>query len=185
MPIHAIREDIKIDSNHVDLIYGLIVSLKPRRLLEFGLGRAVSTDRILTAIGYNGIPVQYVVVDNWKDFGGSIPDEAARNYANRLSLVTEDEGHYIDRAIKSGERFDFILCDGDHFNSEKYFTDVYGKLLSPGGILLYHDVVGAEFPNLHEIPRKANAHALSHIIFDKSTRPDEHCERGLLVIFKT
>jgi predicted O-methyltransferase YrrM len=184
MPINAIREDIKIDSNHVDLIYGLIVAAKPKAILEFGLGRAVATDRILTAIGYNTIPVRYVVVDNWKDFGGTIPGEA-RNYANRLSLVTEDEGRFIAGAIKAGDRFDFILCDGDHFNSEKYFEDVYGRLLNPNGILIYHDVVGAEFPNLHELPRKALAHALSHIVFDKATRPDEHCERGLLVVFKT
>jgi predicted O-methyltransferase YrrM len=181
MPIHAIREDIKIDSNHVELIYGLILSAKPKTILEFGLGRAVATDRILTAILYNGIPVRYTVVDNWKDFGGKIPDEA-RNYAIRVNLVTEDEGRYI---AETSERFDFILCDGDHFNSEKYFDYVYDRLLNSPGILIYHDVVGAEFPNLHEIPRKAAALSLSHFIFATSTRPDEHCERGLLVVFKS
>jgi predicted O-methyltransferase YrrM len=180
MPITAIREDIKIDSNHVDLLYGLLVSAKPKTILEFGLGRAVATDRILSAILYNGIPVRYTVVDNWKDFGGTIPGEA-RTYALRVNLVTEDEGRYI---AATNERYDFILCDGDHFNSEKYFDDVYDRLLNSPGIVVYHDVVGAEFPNLHSIPRRARERGLSSVVFDKPTRPDEHCERGLLVVFK-
>jgi predicted O-methyltransferase YrrM len=184
MPIHAIREDIKIDTNHVDLIYGLIVSAKPRTLLEFGLGRAVSTDRILNAIRYNGIPdTRYTVIDNWKDFGGVMPAEA-HQYAKRLTLVTGDEGDYVRESLRAQRHFDFILGDGDHFNSEKYFDDVYGGLLNPGGILIYHDVVGAEFPNLHEIPRKAQAQGLHYALFTQSTRPDEFCGRGLIVIFK-
>jgi predicted O-methyltransferase YrrM len=185
MPISTIREDIKIDQNHVDLIYGLVVSAKPRSLLEFGLGRGVSTDRILDAIRYNAIPkTRYTVVDNWKDFGGVMPAEAQLHYANRLTLVTGDEGEYVAESLLRARRFDFILGDGDHFNSEKYFDDVYGGLLNPGGILIYHDVVGAEFPNLHEIPRKARTLGLHYALFTQSTRPDEFCGRGLIVIFK-
>lgn len=185
MPINAIREDIKIDRNHVDLIYGLVVSAKPRSLLEFGLGRAVSTDRILDAITYNAIPkTRYTVIDNWSDFGGVMPAEAQLHYAARLNLVTADEGDYILESLHHDRHFDFILCDGDHFNSEKYFDNVYYSLLNPGGILLYHDVAGAQFPNLHEIPRRAQAHNLCYVLFTESSRPDEFCGRGLIVIFK-
>ena len=108
MPIQAIREDIKIDTNHIDLIYGLIVSAKPRSLPEFGLGRAVSTDRILDAIRYNAIPrTSYTVIDNWRDFGGVMPAEAALGYSARLNLVTADEGDYIRESIRHQRHFDF------------------------------------------------------------------------------
>src|ERR1700746_3979106 len=96
MPILAIREDIKIDTNHVDLIYGLIVAAKPRAPPEFGLGPPVATYRILAAIAYNAIPAtRYTVVDNWKDFGGTMPAEAPVHYTNRLTPVSADEGEFL------------------------------------------------------------------------------------------
>jgi predicted O-methyltransferase YrrM len=179
MPIPVIREDVKIDQNHIELIYGLIISAKPSSILEFGLGTGRTTDRILSAIDYNGIPVRYSVVDNWAGFGGKIPEEAIRVYGSRASLVSQDEGEFIRT---TQEHYDFIVCDADHLNSEKYFDETYSRLLNPDGILIYHDVVGAEFPNLHTIRHKASN--LSHVVFSQSTRPDEHCERGLIVIFK-
>lgn len=183
MPIKGIREDIKIDRNHLELIYGLVVSAKPKRLLEFGMGCAAATDRILDAIKYNEGHDCYTVVDNWIDFGGKAPREAVERYAKRLNLVTRDEGDFIRLHIGLG--YDFILSDADHFKSEKYMEDCYMKLLNHNGILIYHDVCGPEFPNLHQIIKNAEQWNLRHAVFNKNSRSDEHCDRGLIVIFKT
>jgi hypothetical protein len=77
------------------------------------------------------------------------------------------------------------LSDADHWNTQNWFDLVYSKILSRGGILLYHDVTNlALFPNLLQIFEDALRNSYHYVLFNRNSRPGERCDRGLLAVFK-
>ena len=74
-------ESVKIDTAHAELIYGLIVSSKPKKILELGLGGGKSADAIIKGINYNQNNSEFSIVDNWLDFGSNIPDGVLEKYS--------------------------------------------------------------------------------------------------------
>lgn len=172
---------VSIDTAHASLIYGLVCSQKPTSILEFGFGGGRSADAILRACEFNGNKPRYDLVDNWKDWDGTVPDTviAFRENAD-IAIITADEGEFV-RDCEF--QYEFIMSDADHANAEKWFNRTYIDLLAPGGILVYHDV--RNFPNLAEIVTTCKASRLRHVVFDRCSRVGEACQRGLLVIFKT
>jgi SAM-dependent methyltransferase len=176
-------ERVKIDICHAELIYGLITSHKPKSILELGLGGGRSTDAILKALEYNSGESEFYLVDNWIDFQGKMPDAAALKYQGRMSIVTSDEKDFI---FSTKQKFDFIMSDADHDRSDQWFEYVYENLLKPDGILIYHDInlFAGAFLNLRSILKICIRKNYNHFLFNKNSRPDERCRRGLLVIFK-
>ena len=177
-------ENVKIDTAHSDLVGALVKANKPKRILEIGLGGGKSTDAILDAVQFNKQDYQYVLVDNWQDWGGIIPDGVQQKYADRIDLVTANEKDFVHNY---DGKFDFIMSDGDHHRTNQWFEYVYVNLLEEKGILIYHDInlIDSDaFHNLKEIYEKVKQYGLSHRLFNKNSRPDERCQRGLLVIFK-
>lgn len=176
-------QQAKIDRSHADLIYGLIVSRKPKTILELGFGTGYSANKILEGIAYNQNNPRYVVVDNWLDFNYQKPPHATA-MEGYMELITSDEGEFV----KSCEdEFDFILSDADHQHTDQWFDLVYEKLLGRNGILIYHDVdtIWQTYPNLLTILDRCKSRKLSHFLFNYDSLLSERCERGLLVIFKS
>lgn len=173
---------IAIDEAHCKLIYGLVVSQKPRSILELGFGEGASSAHISEAIAFNNIPFNYTIVDNWLDWGGTMP----ANLPHLLGAKIEesDEEVFVERSIVSGRKWDFILSDADHHKSDKWFWKVYTQLLNEHGIFVLHDITNPGFPNLESILHMIRAYNYRHNLFNTSSRSDEECERGLLVIFK-
>jgi predicted O-methyltransferase YrrM len=178
----ALDQIVAVDHAHAALLFALVMVQKPRRLLEIGMGSGKTADAILEALEYNGGEHAYTLVDSWLDFGGVMPEEVRRKYAGRITLVSADEVEFV-AACRS--RFDFIFSDGDHDTAEQRFERVYGELLEDGGILAYHDVANPQYPNLARITAACVERGIAHRLFARSSRPDERCERGLLVIFKS
>ena len=178
-------EGVKIDQAHADLLRGLIVSHKPKTILEIGLGGGQATDAILSGLEYNNQPYHYDIVDCWLDWGGVMPSGVTEKYESRCNIITAFEKDYVFGTDKT---YDFIMSDGDHHNAEKWFEHVFDKLLNPGGILIYHDInvfnEPDSFPNLVEIYEKCKKYNLSHHLFNANSLEDERCQRGLLIIFK-
>ncbi len=174
-------EQAKIDICHADLIYGLIVSRKPKSILELGLGGGRATDKILEGIAYNQNNPRYVLVDNWCDFGYQKPPHAMKY---QMEIITSDEEDFVKNCH---DQFDFILSDADHQRTDQWFDLVYGQLLGRNGILIYHDVdtVWQTYPNLLTILERCQSRGLSHFLFNYDSLLSERCERGLLVIFKS
>jgi predicted O-methyltransferase YrrM len=178
----AADQIVAVDHAHAALLFALVMAQKPRRLLEIGIGSGKSADAILEALAFNGGGHSYTLVDNWYDFGGAMPEAVRRKYEGRIRLVSADEADFI---AGCRERFDFIFSDGDHHHAQERFERVYGELLNDGGILAYHDVANPKFPNLGRITEACTRRGIQHRLFARSSRPDERCERGLLVIFKS
>jgi predicted O-methyltransferase YrrM len=180
------NENVKIDVCHAHLVAGLVASHKPDKVLELGVGGGRATDNILEAIAYNGNNPSYTLVDNWIDFGRAMPIEVKERYGEKINIVTSDEKDFV---FSTKDKYDFILSDADHHHTNEWFRYVYDNLLLPNGILIYHDVnlfpeIDGSFPNLLEILEECKNSNLHHVLFNKSTLPNERCHRGLLVIFK-
>lgn len=175
-------DTIKIDRCHADLLRGLIVAGKPKTVLELGIGGGQATDAILDGLAYNQQEYNYTLVDNWLDFGGRMPVEVGEKYSSRINLVTSDEGSFVHSTDK---KFDLIMSDADHHNTQNWFDHVYNNLLNDDGILCYHDIMlTSMFPNLIQIYNKCKERNLRYKMFNKDSLPNEMCFRGFLVIFK-
>lgn len=177
-------ENVKIDIAHAELLRGLIMSHKPKTILELGVGGGQSTDAILAGLEYNQQQYDYTLVDNWFDFGFKQPDEVGELYGSKIKIVTSEEKEFV---FDCKQKFDFIMSDADHHRTDQWFEYVYQNLLNPNGILIYHDVnlIDAEaFHNLANIYHRCKELVLPHMLFNRNSKPDERCQRGLLVIFK-
>lgn len=166
---------IAIDRAHCDLIYGLVVSSKPRDVLELGWGTGASARVIASALSYNGGTCSYTLVDNWHDWGGKMP-EGLEGWEPAIHM--KDETEFCSSLEK--DSYDFILSDADHGNAEKNADALYCALRY-GGVLIFHDVCNPGWPNLHSLQTKPYWNS---VLFDKNSRDGEECDRGLLVVFK-
>lgn len=178
-------EGVKIDVAHAMVLTGLVAANKPKTVLEIGLGGGQSCDAILSGLEFNKQEYEYTIVDNWHDWGGQRPDGVTERYAERCNIIDSGEREFI---FSTDKTFDFIMSDGDHFNTQDWFEFVYDKILNPNGILIYHDInlfnEPDSFPNLVKIYEKCQEYGLNHKLFNLNSREDERCQRGLLVIFK-
>jgi len=172
---------VRIDEAHADLLYGLVRAHKPQRVLEFGFGGGRSAEAILKALAGNGNEACYILVDNWSDWGGAIPDEARCFLARypAAQVVVAPEERFVSRCR---EQFDFIMSDADHFHTQRWFGDVYDRLLAPGGVLVYHDC--RAFPGIALIVDACERERFRYVVFDRCSADGEACHRGLLCIFK-
>jgi len=177
-------ELVKIDVAHAELLRGLIMSHKPKTILELGVGGGQGTDAMLSGLEYNEQAYDYTLVDNWLDFDYVQPPEVAERYGSRINIVTSGEQEFV---FSCNKKFDFIMSDADHHRTDQWFEYVYQNLLNPNGILVYHDVnlVDADaFHNLAGIYHRCRNDKIPHMLFNRNTKGGERCQRGLLVIFK-
>jgi len=176
---------VRIDIAHAKLLEGLVCAHKPTSVLELGFGRGRSAEAILRGLDFNQQSFTYTLVDNWGDWGGNWPDEASafRLQHPEVDIIVCDEGDFLGAPpVGTSLAYDFIMSDADHFHAHEWHDRVYDDLLNPGGVLIYHDVT--QFPGLIGIVEKCVEQGLRHVVFEKNSRSDERCQRGLLVIFK-
>lgn len=188
---------VAIDVAHARLIEGLVMSFKPTNILELGYGGGRSHNAICVGARFNQNSPKYTLVDNWMDWNYAQPEDvhksvirhqlnhktgdSDRNTFSHFAVVTKDERDFViqSRAFAGFAEYDFIMSDADHQHSHEWAAYVYNELLASPGILIYHDVDGS-YPGLGELPAKFQ----NSVVFNRSTREDEECKRGLLVIFK-
>jgi predicted O-methyltransferase YrrM len=161
---------IEIDYSHRQLILGLVVASKPKKLLELGYGTGLTTKTLILGMIDNQCG-ELTVVDNFFDWGGHAPPHLN---TKGFTLIVSSEENFINSC---NESYDFIVSDADHFNSHKWLDKVL-NLLTPNGIIVFHDTTNDMFPNL-----KYNL--VNSVTFNTSSKQEEQCERGLTVYFKS
>lgn len=180
-----------IDIAHAMLLFGTILSLKPQKILELGIGTGIVSETILNATKYNGIDYKYDALDNcmiipdwisgaW-DRAGGYP---TRNYIEKLknenvNLIGEDEGKYVTNC--ESNKYDLIISDADHNRAGEWAEHIF-RICKPNGIIFFHDVCCKEYVSLHKYIDYVNQNAIPHYIFNKCSRPDEICYRGWLMV---
>jgi predicted O-methyltransferase YrrM len=167
-----------IDKCHLYLIQGLLVSAKPKAVLELGVGTGNVSQVILQALSYNGWG-KLTCVDNWQDWKGKQPPIAAELVKSGADVVTMSERDYVRN--NTSTKFDFIMSDGAHGASHLWCDALY-DMLRPNGYLVAHDVTNRNFQNLKRYITEAKSRKYSQMLYQTSSREDERCERGLLIV---
>jgi len=172
--------DVSIDLAHATLLTGIVASLKPNRIVELGYGAGYTSRAIMQAIHWNGHGL-LTIVDNWIDWGGVEPDTTELRMMG-AEFVVSDEEQFVRSAADS--EFDILVSDADHHRSDLWI-DHHLRIVRPGGFLFFHDVgSGTTFRNLESIPIRLNELGISHTVFQKSSKKDERCDRGWLMMQK-
>ena len=127
---------VAVDDCHADLIENLIKCNKSKKILELGFGSGAATNSILRGLLFNGSKFDYTLVDSWHDWHGKIQEDAVAKYQD-IKFISSSEEVFVKG---NKEKYDFILSDADHENTDRWFYYVYKNLLEDGGILIYHDV---------------------------------------------
>jgi predicted O-methyltransferase YrrM len=175
---------VKVDVAHATMLTALVQANKPKTVLEIGIGGGQGTDAILAGLAFNQQVFQYVLVDNWHDWHGQRPEGVTEKYGSMINIVDSAEKDFV---FSTDKTFDFIMSDGDHHHADQWFEHVFTELVNPGGILIYHDINlfdADAFQNLNQIYHRCQEYGLRHHLFNRNSREDERCQRGLLVIFK-
>jgi spermidine synthase len=177
--IYQTNPIVAMDDNHVDLIKSLVMCNKPKNILEIGIGSGIVTKVLIEASQYNKINVNITCVDNFYDWNGNVP-EGFDSFINYINFINSNEKDFVYNCV---DKYDFIVSDADHHNTNEWVDKTY-DMLNNNGILIYHDVTNKDFPNLYNIVDYVVNNNINYIIFNKSSLPNERCERGLIVIYK-
>ncbi len=170
------RDEVLMDRNHIGLIYALVTCTKPLAILELGIGSGAVTSAIIAAIAFNRTPdARVTCVDNFLDWGGVIPHGVT---SLPVRLFEKSERDFVESCK---DKFDFIVSDADHEHSHEW-ADKTLRLLNPGGIAVFHDVSNPDYPNLASIIAIAESMCFQMMIFNTSSRSDERCGRGILIV---
>lgn len=172
---------VSIDFCHNVLVFGLVTSLKPKKVLELGIGAGYTTRALVNAIKYNKNDASVTCVDNWHDWQGVRPPIAKVVEELGATVVESGEQEFVLNSKDSS--YDFIMVDGDHRRGG-YWAQKVCNMVTPGGIICVHDIGEEVYPTLKNYLTIAKEMNYSHFVFDKVSREGEQCDSGLLVIFK-
>jgi len=122
----------------------------PRRILEIGTARGGTLFLFCRLASPGAHIISIDLPGGW--FGGGYPSWKKLLYqrfarpGQRLDLIRADS-HHPDTVrdveqLLQGEKFDFVLIDGDHtYDGVKRDFDVYRRFVEPGGFIAFHDIV--------------------------------------------
>lgn len=166
-----------MDLAHVALICGMVKAYKPNAVLELGIGTGTLTRALLDAIDYN-TQGELHCVDNWVDDKGIEPGWMPDIRRRGARIIIMGEEAFCQRT--PSDRYGILISDADHHGT---WQDEHLRLVKQGGVLFFHDTGGA-FPALAGLEQKFRAQGHFAYNFTANSRPDEHCERGLLMVIK-
>ena len=170
------RPAAAIDKAHVSLIFSTAISQKPESILELGIGTGLVTYALKHATIYN-LKGQITSVDSWVDWDGIEPPEIDNLRKNNINVIFSEEEKFV---ANCKDKYDLIVVDGDHTNGHKWAESIF-DLLNPGGIMFSHDI--NLFPNLKVYKEIADKRGYAYHLFDKSSRSDERCDRGFIIVY--
>lgn len=167
-----------IDVCHNALLFGTILSAKPIEVLELGIGSGYATKSILYALRYNQIG-HLTTVDNFHD--GKIYQlikELEDMGATVCAPVTEES---FVRGAKT-DSYDLLVSDADHTHSGDWVEEIY-RIVKPNGIMFFHDIFYTESVNRYL--KMAISMNKPHFVFNVSSRSEEECHNGWLMVKNT
>jgi predicted O-methyltransferase YrrM len=175
----GLRDRTSMDIAHAALIASMVLSLKPARVLELGIGTGYLTKALLLALRTNG-QGSLLCVDNWHDWDGRRPEHINELEEWGAKVVVSSEEVFVRSCER--EQFDLVVSDADHFSSYKWFEGTLG-LVARDGVAFFHDTNQPDnFPGLAELPRRAKELGLPYYHYAASDGESDRCHRGLLMV---
>ena len=116
-----------------EFLYALVRLIKPKKVLETGTHFGISSTYIALALSHNDNDSNLVTIDPiYYDEAKKIHDKMElKKYITQIELHAEK--------FKTDEQFDLILLDSEPILRFQEF-DTFFKNLSPGGIIIIHDL---------------------------------------------
>jgi SAM-dependent methyltransferase len=142
------------------------------------VGAGYTARALLQALAWNG-KGRLVCVDSWHDTKGQEPEIAQELRARGVEIVVQAEEPFCQSC--PADFADVLISDADHLRSDQWLGE-HLRILRPGGWAFFHDTSNSEFPNLARI--LDGVKELPHWHFTASSRADERCERGWLMVHK-
>lgn len=173
-----------IDISHGVLIFGTMLSAKPEKILEIGIGTGFITNFLLDGISYNQKGI-LTSIDNFYDLGGNLPNHVLQSLKqkNNINIIAPIEEKEFVLSSKNDE-YDFLVSDGDHVHSGEWVDEIF-RIMSPNAFMFFHDVNNSGFPGLMNYKILADKYNKPNYLFTQSSRNDEQCHRGLLMVINT
>lgn len=169
---------VALDRNHNVFLMGALLSRKPERVLELGIGTGYVTRTLLYGLLYNQ-KGKLTSIDNFMDWHGKEPpyiQEFRDMGATIVAPVTEEE--FVKRA--GDDSYDFLVSDADHRRSGTW-VDHHIRIVAHDGFMFFHDTNHKDkYRSLKLIERRIRELGLPYYHFTESSRADEFCERGWL-----
>lgn len=170
-----------IDIPHGMLILSTLLSAKPKNILEIGIGTGFITKLLLEGITYNQVG-ELTTIDNFHDLGGNLPNSTLRELqgqSNIKIIAPVEEKDFVFRSEEN--QFDFLVSDGDHLHAGEWVDQIF-KIIKPNSFMFFHDVNNPGYPNLMNYKTLSDKYNKPNFLFTKSSRADEECERGILMV---
>ncbi len=168
----------EIDLAHNCLVFGAVLSSKPTRALELGIGEGYATRAIMYALKYNQ-KGRLTSVDNWHDWKGREPShiDGLRRLGVRVCAPV-DEGDFV--RSQPDNSYDFLMSDGSHKHAGEWAEDVF-RIMKPGSVMFFHDV-NSDRPSLKRYLELSKEMGLFHFMFSENSLESEKCGRGLFMV---
>lgn len=169
---------VAIDRAHAVLLMGMVLSRKPRDILELGVGSGFVTKTLLQGTRFNGVGT-ITAVDNWLDWSGEEPPLIAELRAQGVNVVAPmEEETFVHGA--PDDAYDLMVSDADHRRSGTWI-DEHLRIVRHDGFMFFHDTNHLDrFRTLGLVEKRLRELGLPFYHFTESTRPDERCDRGWL-----
>jgi len=170
-----------VDVPHGIIILGALISSKPEKILEIGIGTGFITNLLLDGVSYNQTG-QVTSVDNFHDLGGNLPNKVFEDLKQRrsINIIAPMQERDFVMSTKENE-FDFLVSDGDHNHAGEWVEDIF-RIMKPDSFMFFHDTNNPGYPGLKNYKTLADKHNKPNFLFSKSSRSDEDCERGILMV---
>ena len=165
-----------IDVAHNLLLIGAVLSKKPERILELGIGTGIVTRSLLAAVRFNG-KGHITSVDNWFDWHGKEPSWVNQLREQGVTVRVDSEETFLRKC--PADEYDLLISDADHVNSGRWLAE-HLRVTRNDGFLFFHDTKSANWPTLFTIQQRISH--LPHYHFTEESRPDERCSRGWLFV---
>lgn len=169
---------VAIDRAHAVLLMGMVLSRKPRDILELGVGSGFVTKTLLQGVRFNGVGT-ITAVDNWLDWSGEEPPLIAELRAQGVNVVAPmEEETFVHTA--ADDAYDLMVSDADHRRSGTWI-DEHLRIVRHDGFMFFHDTNHLDrFKTLGLVEKRLRELGLPFYHFTESSRPDERCDRGWL-----
>lgn len=172
------KKRIAIDKAHNALIFGSVLSAKPKHVLEIGIGTGFVTRAVVCALEWNGCG-RLTSIDHAQktnDVAPQVYDEL-RNMG--VEIIISTEGDFIKK--QQPNTYDFLISDADHQHALDWLDETLAMMMA-GSIMFWHDTNNTA--HLMQIESMLNNRKIPFFHFKRSSRIDERCERGMVMAFK-
>src|SRR4029450_11609121 len=139
---HPLAASDGVLPTEMDVIKGLVRSIKSRAALEIGMARGFSSVAILSALEPDG---RLTSVDPFQlvpsGYGGAgVATVRSAGFAHRHTLIAEPDYVALPALLRNQQQFDFIFIDGYHSFDYTLLDFFYADLLlKVGGVVAFHD----------------------------------------------